>query len=115
MEVFEKVNWDTIDDKKIVGSYVPLPDGRKQYVELSMLCWYWLDFCEKHADMPVSEFVEDTIKTLNEVGIPAEEWDESFQLGMTVVIMTFAKGWVRDTTGEIPLPLFSELENKAAE
>lgn len=112
MEVFERINWDTVDHAKIVGSYVPLPDGRKQYVELTMLCWYWLDFCEKHADMAVSEFVAETLKTLDEVEVPAEEWDESFQFGMTVGIMTFAKGWVRDTTGEIPLPLFPELEAK---
>lgn len=110
MEVFEKVNWEAIDDEKIVGSYVPLPDGRKQYVELSMLCWYWLHFCEKHADMPVSEFVEGTIQTLKEVGEPEESWDEAFQFGLTVAILTFAKGWVRATTGEIPLPLFPELE-----
>jgi hypothetical protein len=112
MEVFEKVDWDNVDYQKIVGSYVPLPDGRKQYVELSMLHWSWIDFCEKEAETTIEELVAPVVQTLEEENEPPETWDETFQFVLSAGILAFAKAWIKDSTGRIPAPLFAIVEEE---
>lgn len=100
MEVFEKVDWGRVDNDRIVGSYIPMPDGSKHYIEMSMLHWYICDFYVTKAEGRLEDIAREVQDILDEPGAsPTGEKGLSFDECFQHYLISFAKTWIKDTTG----------------
>lgn len=97
LEDFKDVDWGSpdFDDNKVVGNYLPLPDGTPHYIEMSMLHWYWAWFMVNKADEKLENLTKDILEVIDGAAIDPEEFDDLLRLGL----MTFGKRWVKNTTG----------------
>jgi hypothetical protein len=96
MQAIEKVNWDAVDYDKIIGDYLPMPDGSQHYIEMDMLHWYTLDFMSKQRPDAPAKLVKDTLKLLVDApDVEEGEFDDLLKIG----IMAWGREWIRQTEG----------------
>jgi hypothetical protein len=89
MDEFKNVDWDNIDLKEIAGATITLPDGRLQYVELPMICWYGWHFMHDVLKMHPNELILRVFESIEEAGSTPEEFDEDFQFALGQHIAQF--------------------------
>lgn len=97
LEDFKDVDWDTVDNDKVVGNYIPMPDGSLHYIEMSMLHWYWAYFYVVELKSGLEYFARNAleVKAANKSGEEGLSFDELVRHGL----MVFGKQWVKETTG----------------
>lgn len=96
MQAIENVNWDTVDYDKVIGDYLPMPDGSKHYIEMDMLYWYTLDFMIKQRPDALTTSIRITLDLLRENPDAGDDYfDELFKIG----IMAWGREWIRQTEG----------------
>ncbi|QCI63956.1 hypothetical protein [Phreatobacter stygius] len=97
MKAIEKVDWETVDFDKVVGDYVPLPDGSQHYIEMDMLHWHVLLFIAERGE-PLEDVAQDALNVIADT--PGTNFEEHFDELFKAGIMAFGRQWVLLTTGK---------------
>ncbi len=105
MDALENFDWKRLEQAdvrlelldKIVGSYIPMPDGSQHYVEIPMYAWYWLRRMHT-SESEFKSFAQETLDAIAEADLETEsqytgdEWNAEFQHVYQTLIMAKARG-----------------------
>jgi hypothetical protein len=103
MEALEGFDWTVLERKetrvelleKVIGSYVPMPDGSQHYIEMPMIAWYWMHrLIARGRDMKT--YAQTALDAMYETEPAFDE--EQFNECYEIIIMSSGKGLLQGLT-----------------